>query len=136
MSSCPIPNDKTACPDCSAEVGENHMTNCDVERCPACGGQALQCLSDDTGKLMCSNTDTEVKEDELIKWDGTWPGKEDCQRLGFWCKWTSKWEIRNGRARWEICDKDDPEARNDLNRLYTEAKWDREKKQFVAREKP
>ena len=62
---------KPCCPDCGAAIGERHRPECDIERCPHCGWQALGCLGFD------------VNDARRQAWNGRWPGEEDCQRLGF-----------------------------------------------------
>lgn len=31
------------CHDCGAKIGHYHHSNCDVEQCPICGGQLIDC---------------------------------------------------------------------------------------------
>jgi hypothetical protein len=97
------------CPDCGVHVGEIHDWNCDVGRCMICGGQRLSC--------DCPETD-----ESLDTWTGYWPGTLECQEYGFWCYWN------NG---WYICDKDHPEAREDLNTLYEKTSWNPKLKRRV-----
>lgn len=36
-------NPSAVCGDCGSKFGEQHLPQCDIERCPACGGQMLSC---------------------------------------------------------------------------------------------
>ena len=111
------------CPDCDVKPGEKHDFGCDVERCPVCGGQLTTC--------KCVGLDCA----ERMAWTGEWPGVADCQRLGFWC-----YEDPSGYGNPAMhyghipCDKDHPDAREDLNRLYDDCRWDRATKQFILKE--
>ena len=117
------------CHDCGAKPGELHKPNCDTERCPFCGGQALQCFYENShGELECECKRKLVTDADRIPWDGEWPGWAECREYGFWCK------MVKGRG-WVRCEKDDPEASEDLNRLHTDCKWDAKEKRYVLRNK-
>jgi hypothetical protein len=87
------------CPDCGVEVGEEHLTCCDVERCSVCGGQLLSC---DEHQDTHNSAET--------KWDGYWPGVRECYERG----WFSRMVPGKGGV---PCDGEYPEATADLNRL-------------------
>jgi len=87
-----IPN----CPDCSAQIGEPHRPNCDVEPCSVCSGQRLLC-------------DCRGHDPLAVAWEGEWPGAAACRSLGWWA-------VRTLDG-WRPCPLGTPGAIEDLNRL-------------------
>ena len=106
--------DIKCCPDCGVSPGLYHSSGCDVEPCPICGHQALSC--------DCEWNDSTKR----IPWTGIWPGKIECQEFGWYTKMVEG-------IGWVSCDKDDPEASEDLNRLHTDATWDAERQRWVKK---
>ena len=103
--------ERNLCHDCGAKPGELHEYGCDVEHCPTCGHQLISC-------------DHRFKESSRMPWTGEWPGKAECRAFGWYSKWTT-----HG---WERCSKSDPDAHEDLDRLYEgEAQRDRNEQRFV-----
>jgi hypothetical protein len=103
-----------ACPDCGVEPGTLHVSGCDVERCPNCGGQAISC--------GCSDADFDSAPRQA--WTGQWPGDAEAIEFDFWCKWV------DGMG-WQRTTRDDPDAQPNLSRLMQECLWDKAKGRWV-----
>lgn len=132
------------CPDCGVPAGELHVTGCDMERCGWCGGQAIAC------ECVFEVNGVEYDEDEkatpemweefgklldthgaIIPWTGEDPHRADCRRLGFW--YYNDYSKPQGPERMVRCGPEHPEAREDLNRLFESAVWNRDLGRFEAR---
>ena len=96
------------CPDCAVQPGEEHLDGCDVARCLATGHQRLSCDREH------ERADLDCGQDV---WTGQWPGDDDAIRLG--------WYSKLAGGHWVRCAADDPEGSPDMNRLHTEARWNR-----------
>jgi len=103
------------CPDCGVAPGEFHLTHCDIEQCPYCGCQLLACPCEPRPPM-----------DDRLPWGGVWPGADACRRFDWFAR------LMPGRG-WVACGADEEGASEDLNRLYKQARWDREAKRFVQR---
>jgi hypothetical protein len=103
------------CHDCGALPGELHRGDCDVERCPACGGQYATC--------DCPRQ----RRSRRIPWSGRWPGEAECAEFGWYAKLVPG-------VGWVRCGPDEPGAEPDLNRLQKEARWDHRAGRFVRRD--
>lgn len=99
------------CHDCAATPGELHGEGCDIERCPDCGGQIISCGCE------------EITHDR-IPWDGEWPGVKECRELDLWCRWGPPWIP---------CDRNHPDATEDLNRLHEVAVWSADERRWIRK---
>lgn len=57
-------NKDACCGDCGLHYGQQHLPQCDVERCPACGGQLLSC---DCGSVFDVEDGISEKELEILR---------------------------------------------------------------------
>lgn len=106
---------KTDCCCCRVGPGELHVSGCDIEQCPDCGGQVISCGCH--AHLP--------KDDDRIPWGGEYPGTAECREHGLWAKPTP--------AGWKRCGKGDPGAIEDLNSLRMFGRWDKGKRKFVLK---
>jgi len=108
------------CPVCEAGPGQFHKEGCDNERCAKCGTQRVSCEP----MRGCDG----VYQPERIAWSGREPGEAECEQYGYYSKIVPE-------KGWVACDKDDPDAQPDLNRLIMECVWDRQQKRYVKPDK-
>jgi hypothetical protein len=133
------------CPDCGTAPGKLHVAGCEVERCPACGGQAIG----------CGYCGADHGPSDRVPWTREWPGVDECRAFGWyarrvpdvagWVPWTREWpgvdECRAfgwyarrvpDVAGWVPCEAREEGAREDLNRLHMgEAVWSRAVQRYV-----
>jgi hypothetical protein len=105
----------TRCHDCGVAPGGTHHPGCDVERCGACGHQAISCgcgqFDDDQREELQDELVAQDKDPEEIataiaereaqakvadeqywaervnnRWAGVWPGALECHLLGYYCR--------------------------------------------------
>ena len=112
------------CHDCGARPGEYHQLGCDVERCPRCGGQFLECLACGCEKSEPGEPWPPPLDDRQV-WTGEWPGVQECREFGWYAK------PKPDGTGYIPCEPGDPGAAPDLNRLFSMAEWDRQEKRYV-----
>src|SRR5579859_1525404 len=65
------------CPDCGVRPGKRHTLGCDVEQCPRCYGQMLQCLMMGCQESI-PGTQWPPSKKEREPWTGEWPESGQC----------------------------------------------------------
>jgi hypothetical protein len=118
------------CHDCGVKPGDAHDDGCDVARCLFTGGQRLLC-----GKLGFLGIHEEDHDCGEEAWTGRWPGGDECEEFGWWTEFVPPGPGEE-YGEWVRRRKGDPGAVHDLNRLVTEARWDRRRQRWVLREAP
>ena len=101
------------CPDCNVSVQEIHFEGCDISRCKIHGSQLLKC------RLL-----NQSNECSPTKFSGFFPGTEEAIKRG----WYSYLDDDNT---WQSCASTHPEASPDVNRVFTELKWDSQSERFI-----
>lgn len=112
------------CNDCGVRPGEAHQEGCDVARCMLTGEQRIQHdCGPHCGTCSCTPCDPDI-------WSGEWPGVAECREFGWYSIWVKPGPGEQ-YGKWVRASADHPEARADLNRLMTEARWSPELKRWV-----
>jgi len=106
------------CPDCDMAIGEYHLSNCESEQCPRCGGQLLSC-----------GCEFDWYHFSKIPWRGLLPGVAECREYGLYAR------LLPGKG-WTPCAKSDHGATEDLKRLFTEGQWDIKKQKWLIKFAP
>lgn len=141
------PTDRSRACTCKAAVGELHVFGCGVEHCALCGGQVISCgcvyevngldrdrleiehpdiFRNGATEAMWTTFDAAVEAlGGRIPWAGEYPGKQECRELGLWCRWV------DGEG-WFPCEKDHPDATEDLNLLHGKASWNPSLRRWVG----
>ena len=60
-----------------------------------------------------------------MPWTGVFPGAAECAEFG--------WYATLGARGWQPCAPGTPHSIPDINRLFRDAGWDRERKRFVKK---
>jgi hypothetical protein len=60
-----------------------------------------------------------------MPWTGVLLGEAECREFG--------WYAKLGPRGWQTCSPDEPHCTLDINRLFRDARWDREQKRFVKK---
>jgi hypothetical protein len=105
---------KENCPRCGVPPGSMHDDWCVLEQCANCGRWGLSCFCDPEVIAV------------RLPWTGEWPGLAECREFG--------WYSRRAPKGWVSCERDHPEAAEDLNRLLVEAEWDPLQMRFIKRD--
>lgn len=96
------------CPSCGVAPGEKHRGHCNVAHCPKCGHNFYTC--------HCHLTLAELKQLPLVRWNGESPTSAACREFSLYGKWN--------KDRFVPCFGQDPQAEEDLDRLFSEGVWD------------
>ena len=79
-----------------------------------------------------------------LLWTGEFPGSVECREYDLWSRWIEMPKDHvcprpyrgecSGVHGWVVCNKDHPDAGEDLNRLAEIADWDKERRRYVLRQ--